>query len=55
MDDDPSQFRQYADECLRLAEIASENDKAVLKEIAAAWLTCAEEAERKRRPMKSSS
>jgi hypothetical protein len=46
MDDDPSQFRNYAAECSRLAERASEKDKAVLMEIAAAWLVCAEQVER---------
>lgn len=40
-------FRQYAAECQRLAQRASEKDRAVLMEIAAAWLACAEEAERK--------
>ena len=47
MDNDADRFRQYAAECRRLADRASEKDKAVLREIAAAWITCAEEAERK--------
>jgi hypothetical protein len=45
--DDPTEFRKYAAECSRLADRASEDDKAILMEIAAAWLSCAEEAERK--------
>jgi len=47
MDNDAARFRQYAEECRRLAQRASERDKAVLMEIAAAWIVCAEEAERK--------
>ena len=39
-------FRQYAAECRRLAQRASEKDKAILMEIAGAWIACAEEAER---------
>jgi hypothetical protein len=40
-------FREYAAECRRLAQRASEKDRAVLMEIARAWTSCAEEAERK--------
>jgi hypothetical protein len=40
-------FRDYAAECRRLAQRASEKDRKVLKEIADAWIACAEEAERK--------
>jgi hypothetical protein len=40
-------FREYAAECRRLAQRASEKDSKVLMEIAAAWMSCAEEAERK--------
>jgi hypothetical protein len=47
MDNDADRFRQYATECRRLADGASEKDKTVLMEIAAAWIVCAEEAERK--------
>ena len=47
MDSDADRFRQYAAECRRLAQRASEKDKAILMEIAAAWIACAEEAERK--------
>ena len=47
MDNDADRFRRYAAECKRLADRASEKDKAVLMEIAEAWLVCAEEAERK--------
>jgi hypothetical protein len=50
MDNDTDRFRQYAAECRRLADRASEKDKAVLMEIAAAWVVlCTEEAERKQR------
>lgn len=51
-DDDESnakKFRAYAAECRRLARIASEHDRAVLIEIADAWIVCAEQAERDRR------
>ena len=40
------QFRDYAAECRRMARNVSENDRAVLMQIADAWITCAEEAER---------
>ena len=40
-------YRQFAEECKRLAEKASAKDKAVLMEISEAWEKCAEEAERK--------
>jgi hypothetical protein len=50
MDNDADRFRQYAAECRRLADRASEKDKAVLMEVAAAWVVlCTEEAERKQR------
>jgi hypothetical protein len=45
--DDVNKFRQYAAECRRLAQRASDNDRKVLMEIAEAWIACAEEAERK--------
>jgi hypothetical protein len=38
--------RVYAAECRRLARTASQHDRAVLTEIADAWITCAEQAER---------
>ncbi len=41
-------FRDYAAQCRRMAQAASEKDRAVLIEIAEAWLACAEDAERKR-------
>ena len=47
MDNDAARFRAYAEECRRLAQRASERDKAVLMKIAGAWIVCAEEAERK--------
>jgi hypothetical protein len=43
----PAKFRDYAEECKRLAKTArSDNDRAALLEIAEAWLACADEAER---------
>jgi hypothetical protein len=47
MANDAARFREYAEECRRLAQQASERDKAVLMEIAGAWIVCAEEAKRK--------
>jgi len=38
-------FRDYAAECRRLARTASEKDRAVLIEIAEAWILCAEQTE----------
>jgi len=45
--DEAEKFRQYAAECRRLAQKAAAKDKAVLLEIADAWISCAEEAARK--------
>ena len=48
-DDDEAnaeKFRGYAAECRRLARTASEQDRAVLMEIAQAWIVCAEQVER---------
>jgi hypothetical protein len=47
-DEDTSaqKFRDYAAECRRLARTASGTDRAVLIEIAEAWIVCAEQAER---------
>lgn len=45
--DDVEKYRQYAAECRRLAQKAAAKDKAVLLEIADAWIACADEAERK--------
>lgn len=45
--DDAQKFREFAAECLRLAQKAAAKDKIVLLEIADAWMACAEEAERK--------
>ncbi len=53
MEDDATRFRQYAAECRRLADRAAEQDKATLMEIAAAWIACAEEAERKQQGAQS--
>jgi hypothetical protein len=43
---DPAIYRKYAEECLRLATTASENDRSILVEHADVWLKLAEEAER---------
>ena len=48
--DDAEKFRQYAAECRRLAEKSSAKDKAVLLEIADAWIACAERAASLRKP-----
>ena len=45
-DTNAQKFRGYAAECRRLAGTASEPDRAVLTEIAEAWVVCAEQAER---------
>jgi hypothetical protein len=45
-DTNAQKFRDYAAECRRLARTASETDRAVLIEIAEAWIVCAEQAER---------
>jgi hypothetical protein len=45
--DDAEKFREYAAECLRLAKNAAAQDKAVLLEIANAWIACADEIESK--------
>jgi hypothetical protein len=52
--EDATRFRDYAAECRRLAERASEKDRKVLMEIADAWIACAEEAERKQNRRKDS-
>ncbi len=49
--DEAEKFREYAAECRRLAQKASAQDKAVLLEIAGAWIACAEEAECKAETM----
>jgi hypothetical protein len=46
MVDDIDKYRQYAAECRRLAAKSSAKDKAILLEIADAWIACAEGAER---------
>jgi len=42
----PAKFREYAEECRRLAEQTSGQNKATLLMIAEAWTKCALEAER---------
>jgi hypothetical protein len=53
MDNDATIFRQYAAECQRLADRAAEKDKTILMQIAAAWIACAEEADRKQQGIAS--
>jgi hypothetical protein len=43
---EPATCRKYAEECRRLATTASENDRRLLLEHAAAWVKLAREAER---------
>jgi histone H3/H4 len=40
-------YRQFAEDCRRLAEKAAAKDRIVLLEIAEAWEQCAKEAGRK--------
>jgi hypothetical protein len=42
----PAKFREYAEECRRLAEQATGKNRATLLIIAEAWTNCAVEAER---------
>jgi hypothetical protein len=42
----PAKFREYAEECRRLAEQANGKNRATLLIIADAWTNCALEAER---------
>jgi hypothetical protein len=44
--DEQEKYRQYAAECRRLAAKSPAKDRAILLEIAEAWLACAEGAER---------
>ena len=43
----PEKYRQYAEECRRIAQSLSGEGKAALLQIADAWIACAEEAEGK--------
>ena len=45
--DDPTTYREYAEECKRLAESMSLADRKVMLEIADAWLACAKQTEGK--------
>lgn len=42
---DPATLRKYAEECIRLAATAPENDRRLLLEHARVWLKLADEAE----------
>jgi predicted DNA binding CopG/RHH family protein len=48
-DTNAQKFRDYAAECRRLARAASGADRAVLIEIAEAWILCVEQAEQAER------
>ena len=45
----PAKFREYAEECKKLAETAKSDHKAKLLEIAKAWEECARELESRQR------
>jgi hypothetical protein len=45
--DGAEKYRQFAEDCRRLAEKAAPKDRIVLLEIAQAWEQCAKEAGRK--------
>jgi hypothetical protein len=42
-----SKYREYAEECRRIAQQLAPAQRAILLEIAAAWMRCAEDEERK--------
>jgi hypothetical protein len=44
-------YRQYAAECVRIAEKMDAKDRRVLLEIAEAWTMRAQEAERREQPV----
>jgi hypothetical protein len=53
-----AKYRQYAEECRRIAQSLSAAQRKIMLEIAGAWLRCAEEDERnsnKKEPVKGSS
>jgi len=41
----PAQYRKYAEECRRLAQLGSREHRATLLEMAEAWTRCADELE----------
>ena len=43
----PEKYREYAEECRRIAQQLPAEKKLILLEIANAWIKCAEEEERK--------
>jgi hypothetical protein len=45
MEEDANQFREYAADCLRMAEQVSGENRKVLLEFANAWVDCAEQVE----------
>jgi hypothetical protein len=46
----PDYYRQHALECLRLANTNESSTKAVLIDMAQAWIKLAEQAQKNRRP-----
>ena len=50
----PEKYRQYAEDCRRLAERAAPKDKAILLEMASTWEGCAVDAEGKLEKLRKS-
>jgi hypothetical protein len=48
---DPETYRRYSEECQRLAKEMAQEHRATLLRLAKAWITVAEDAERKK-PLK---
>ena len=48
----PAQYRKYAEECRRLAQLGSLEHKTALLDMAEAWTKCAEELEEAERANK---
>jgi len=49
----PDKYREYAEECRRIARQLSPENRAILLEIANAWISRAEEEERKQKSGKA--
>jgi hypothetical protein len=48
--DDPTEYRRFAEDCQRLAATKSGEERRLLLEMAEAWLSLAQEAERQKPP-----
>jgi hypothetical protein len=44
---DPIKFREYAEECRRIAQLLRDKDREVMLEVARAWIHYAEQQEKK--------